>query len=73
MFYRYTDHKRMAKENVPPLVNKKGEPATTDTEKTEVLNEFFDSIFTGRHDFHISHIPEILQNQHMYLTEQTRR
>lgn len=41
--------------------------------ETEVLNEFFDSIFTGRHDFHISHIPEILQNQHMYLTEQTRR
>ena len=32
---------RQTKESIPPLVNEKGELATTDTEKAEVLNEFF--------------------------------
>ena len=34
--YRYRDQKRQAKESIPPLLNEKGELATTDTDKAEV-------------------------------------
>jgi len=54
-FYRYISHKRQARVSISPLLNGKGELATTDTEKPEVLSEFFASVFTGRQD---SHIPE---------------
>ena len=46
---------RQALESILPLINEKGELATTDMEKAEVLNEFFASVFTGSQD---SHIPE---------------
>ena len=49
-FYRYIGQKRQAKASVPPLVNVKGELASTDEEKAEVLNEFFTSVFTGSQD-----------------------
>ena len=58
-YNRYIGQKRQAKESIPPLTNVKGELATTDTEKAEVLNEFFISVFTGSWDSHISHIPEL--------------
>lgn len=32
-FYRHIDHKRKAKESVPPLIKKKGELVMTDMEK----------------------------------------
>lgn len=34
-FYRYIDHERKNKENVPPLINEKEELVTADTEKAE--------------------------------------
>ena len=40
-FYGYVDQKRQAPGSVPPLINEKGEMASTDMEKTEILNEFF--------------------------------
>ena len=43
-FFIYIGQKRQAKESVPPLINEKGELATTDMEKTGVLNEFFVSV-----------------------------
>ena len=46
-FYRYISQKRQAKVSVPPLVSVKGELASTDEEKAEVLNESFASVFTG--------------------------
>ena len=45
-FYRYIGQKKQPKEIILPLVNEKGELATTDMEKAEVLNEFFASLFT---------------------------
>jgi len=50
-FYRYIGQKRQAKTNIPPLVNVKGELASVDEEKAEVLNEYFASVFTGSQDF----------------------
>ena len=57
-FYRYIGQKRQAKTGVPSLVNLKGELASTDEEKAEVLNEFFASVFTGGQDSSLSHVPE---------------
>ena len=43
-FYSYGGQKRQAKESVPPLVNVKGELASTNMEKAEVHSEFFVSL-----------------------------
>ena len=56
-FYRYIGQKRQAKTGVPSLVNLKGELASTDEEKAEVLNEFFALVFTGGQDSSLSHVP----------------
>ena len=37
-FKRFMGQKRKAKESVPSLINEKGEMATTDMEKADVLN-----------------------------------
>ena len=57
-FYRYIGQKRQATVSVSPLVNVKGELASTDEEKAEVLNEFFALVFTGSQDSDISPVPE---------------
>ena len=57
-FYRYVGQKRHAKESVLPLINEKGELAKIDIEEAEVPSEFFVSVFTGRQDSHISHVPK---------------
>ena len=57
-FYRYIGQKRQAKASVSPLGNVKGELASMDKEKAEVLNEYFASVFTGGQDSNISQIPE---------------
>ncbi len=43
--------KRQAKESIPPQVNEKGELATADMEKAEMISECFVSVFTGSQDF----------------------
>ncbi|KFQ55696.1 hypothetical protein N334_04196, partial [Pelecanus crispus] len=55
-FYRYINQKRKVKESVPPLMNKKGKPVSTDEEKAEVLNNFFALVFTGNLSPHPSQI-----------------
>ena len=57
-FYGYTGQKRQAKTGAPSLVNLKGELASTDKEKAEVLNEFFALVFAGGQDSSLSHVPE---------------
>ncbi|XP_076217536.1 uncharacterized protein LOC143172166 [Aptenodytes patagonicus] len=47
-FYRYVRDKRKTRENVGPLRNETGDLVTRDTEKAEVLNDFFASVFTGK-------------------------
>ena len=47
-FYRYIGDKRKTRENVGPLRNEMGDLVTRDTEKAEVLNDFFASVFTGK-------------------------
>lgn len=59
-FYSYIGLKKHAKESVPPLINEKGELATTLTEKAEILSKFFALVFTGSNASHTSHIPQPL-------------
>lgn len=59
-FFRYTGQKRQAKESLILLVNEKRELAKTDMEKTEVLNEFFASVFVASQVSQTSHVPELL-------------
>ena len=58
IFYRYIGQKRQAKTGVPSLVHVKGELASMDEEKAEVLNEFFASVITSGQDSSLSHVPE---------------
>ncbi|KFV02204.1 hypothetical protein N339_05970, partial [Pterocles gutturalis] len=58
VFYRYMGRSRRAKESVPPLINKKGELASSDMEKAEVLNKCFASVFTGSQASHGCQDPE---------------
>jgi len=48
--------KRQAKESISPLINEKGDLASTDTKKADTLNKFFASVFVGSHVFHTSHV-----------------
>ncbi|PKU39436.1 rna-directed dna polymerase from mobile element jockey- hypothetical protein [Limosa lapponica baueri] len=46
--FKYTGSKRKTKENVGPLLNEVGALLTEDTEKVELLNAFFNSVFTAK-------------------------
>ncbi|NXL88334.1 GTF2I factor, partial [Alectura lathami] len=59
-FYRYIGQKRQGKESVPPLTNEKGQLASSNMEKAEVLNKCFASAFAGGQAFHTCHVPEPL-------------
>ena len=56
--YIFFDGNYFIQVEVPPLINEKGELATADMQKAEVLSDFFASVSTGSQDSHISHIPE---------------
>ena len=60
-FCRYIGQKRKDKESVTPSdIIEKGEMATTDTRKAEVLTEFFVPVFTDSQAPRVSHILEPL-------------
>ena len=46
-FFRYVNNKQKQKENIGPLLNRRGELVTHNAEKAEVLNTFFTSAFTS--------------------------
>jgi len=56
-FHRYVIQKRKIRESVPSLMGRTGKLATTDKEKSEVLNNFFTSVFTGNLYSHTSRVP----------------
>ncbi|GAB0206992.1 mitochondrial enolase superfamily member 1 [Grus japonensis] len=47
-FFKYMSSKRKTRENVGPLLNEVGALVTEDTEKAELLNAFFASVFTAK-------------------------
>ncbi|PKU42717.1 rna-directed dna polymerase from mobile element jockey-like [Limosa lapponica baueri] len=47
-FFKYIGGKRKTGENVGPLLNEMGAMVTEDTEKAELLNAFFASVFTAQ-------------------------
>ncbi|GAB0204970.1 mitochondrial enolase superfamily member 1 [Grus japonensis] len=47
-FFKYISSKRKTRENVGPLLNEVGALVTEDTEKVELLNVFFASVFTAK-------------------------
>ncbi|KAK4815920.1 hypothetical protein QYF61_010177 [Mycteria americana] len=55
---KYIDGKRKARENVGTLLNEAGHLVTQDTEKAEVLNAFFATVFTRKSSFRASQVPE---------------
>ena len=52
-FYSYIGRRRQAKKSVPPLIKVNRELASSDIEKTEVLNECFASVFIGDQASHV--------------------
>ncbi|GAB0209397.1 mitochondrial enolase superfamily member 1 [Grus japonensis] len=47
-FFKYISSKRKTRENVGPLLNEVGALVMEDTEKVELLNAFFASVFTAK-------------------------
>ncbi|GAB0208273.1 mitochondrial enolase superfamily member 1 [Grus japonensis] len=47
-FFKYISSKRKTRENVGPLLNEVGALVTEDTEKAELLNAAFASVFTAK-------------------------
>ncbi|GAB0208992.1 mitochondrial enolase superfamily member 1 [Grus japonensis] len=47
-FFKYISRKRKTRENVGPLLNEVGALVMEDTEKAELLNAFFASVFTAK-------------------------
>ncbi|RMB93973.1 hypothetical protein DUI87_29559 [Hirundo rustica rustica] len=60
-FYEYISSKRKIKENVGPLLNPMGVLVTEDTEKAELLNAFFASVFTAEDSSQESQISEVME------------
>ncbi|GAB0186306.1 mitochondrial enolase superfamily member 1 [Grus japonensis] len=57
-FFKYISSKRKTRENVGPLLNEVGALVMEDTEKVELLNAFFASVFTAKVDPQESEILE---------------
>ncbi|KFQ86650.1 hypothetical protein N337_07878, partial [Phoenicopterus ruber ruber] len=55
-FYRFASQERKVKESMPPLMSKTGKLVTMDEEKSEVLNNFFASVFIGSLSSHTSQV-----------------
>lgn len=57
--YKYNSSRRKSTENVGPLLNGTGDLLTKDTEKANLLNGFFASVFIGKVVLQESQVPDI--------------
>ncbi|KAK4827148.1 hypothetical protein QYF61_015102 [Mycteria americana] len=57
-FYKFINSKRKTKENMGPLLNVARELVTNGTEKAEILDAFFASVFTRKNILQESQAPE---------------
>jgi len=57
-FYKYINSKRKSGENMSLLLNRTGDLVAKVTEKADVLNATFTSVFTGKINFQDSQTPE---------------
>ena len=60
LFYQYANTKLKPKENISSLMKDDGSLTQDDSEKTEVLNKFFSSVFTEEDK---SNVPDFMTNQ----------
>lgn len=61
-FCEFIGDKRNTRENVGPLMSKKMDLVTQTTEKAEVLDDTFTSVFTSKTGFQASQVPETSGN-----------
>ena len=59
-FYRYIGRSRQTKESVPPVIDEDGKVASSNMEKSEVLNKRFASVFMGGQVPHVCQDLELL-------------
>jgi len=62
-FYKYTNNKKRAKESLHPLLDARGNIATKDEEKVEVLNAFFASVFNSQDSYFQGTQPPVLEDR----------
>ncbi|KAK4832281.1 LOW QUALITY PROTEIN: hypothetical protein QYF61_021680 [Mycteria americana] len=62
-FYKYINHKKRAKDNLPPLLDTGGNIATKHEEKAEVLNAFFISVFNSQTSYPLGIQPPELEDR----------
>jgi len=63
-FFKYISSKRKTRDNVGPLLNEVGVLVMEDTEKEELLNACFSSVFTDKDGPQESQSPEVREEAH---------
>jgi len=63
-YFKYISSKWKTMDNVGPLLNEVGVLVMEDTEKTELLNTFFASVFRAKAGPHESQAPEVREEAH---------
>ena len=66
-FFRCIGQKSQAEDGVSPLINEKGELASSDLEKAEILTEFFALIFMASQASHASRVALVSRQSQIYV------
>jgi len=62
-FYKYINNKKRAKESLHPLLDARGNIATKDEKKAEILNAFFTSVFNSQTGYSEDSQPTVLEDR----------